>query len=417
MFTLRRLFAFLAALSVLVVVGTAGAQTLTPTLHITKTGVTHTAPRSGNRLTTFINKADCVADDVMTFPITATNFTGYSLQAWVGTSDCTQTAARTTLVTCWKVLDTTVASGDSGLVNGSTSKQIHTRDIVSGYTIGIASSGAVNGTAGATSTAGSGGADSGGTSGAGATAGSGGTTTATGSGQIVSGTGVNACNQPNSTVVQGATAITVYFMLVDPSTFNAVASDSWSGTFKLVGPQPPDKVTAGIGGNLLVVDYTYNGMQVDATSNGFNVYCDPPPGTRAAEEAGLVDDAGIGSATTCGAPVSDVLVPGNDPPADSKYRCGSGQHSSTQANATGLINNVPYNVSVAAVDTYENVGPLSALSCAVPQPISGFYKAYRDSGGTAGGGFCSFSTKREPLILLALFGLASGLVLRRRRSA
>ncbi|MEO7033762.1 MAG: hypothetical protein ABI548_07760 [Polyangiaceae bacterium] len=415
MFTLRRVCAFLATLLVLVVVGRAHAQTLTPTLSVTKTGVTHTAPRNGNRLTTFINKADCVADDVMTFPITATNFSGYSLQAWVGTSDCTQTAARTTLVTCWKVLDSTVTTGSSSLSSGSTSVQLHTRDIVSGYTIGIASSGAVSGTAGASSTAGSGGADGGGSSGTGGVAGS--DAAATGSGQLVSGTGVNACNQPNSTVVQGATAITVYFMLIDPSTFNAVASASWPGTFKLVGPQPPDNVTAGVGGNLLVVNFTYNGTPVDTTGNGFNLYCDPPPGTQAAEDAGLVDDAGVGTATTCGAPVSDVLVQGNDPPTDSKYLCGGGQHSSTKANATGLVNNVPYNVAVAAVDTYENVGPLSSLSCAVPQPISGFYKAYQDAGGTAGGGFCSFSTKREPFILLAIFGLATGLVLRRRRSA
>jgi hypothetical protein len=72
---------------------------------------------------------------------------------------------------------------------------------------------------------------------------------------------------------------------------------------------------------------------------------------------------------------------------------------------------------VAAVDIYENTGVLSTVACEVPQPITGFYKAYRDAGGTAGGGFCSFSTKREPVIFLAVLSLASILVLRRRRAA
>lgn len=86
-------------------------------------------------------------------------------------------------------------------------------------------------------------------------------------------------------------------------------------------------------------------------------------------------------------------------------------------NATGLVNGVAYNVAVAATDTYQNTGTLSSLACNVPQPVNGFFKAYRAAGGQGGGGYCSFSQKREPLPLFALIGLASCLVLRRRRAA
>jgi len=425
MFTLRRLLEFLTALFVFVVVGRAGAQA-GATLVVTKTGVTHTAPRNANRLNTFINKADCLADDVMTFPITATNFAGYAFQAWVGNGcDATATRKLAGQTQCWKVLDTTVQAGASGLSSGSTSVQIHVRDIVTGFTnlfggsgsTGTAGTGgAAGGTAASAGSGGTAGTDTGGTTSGGDTS-TAGTSSGVGIGELISGSSAAACEQPNAQNVQGATTLTIYFMLLNTSTGDAVASTPWAGSFKLVGPPAPDVVTAGIGGNLLVVNFKYSTAPADQTGNGYYIYCDPPPGSAAAADAGLLGDGGIGTALTCPQPSSEVLVAGNDPPTGTKYRCGSGQKTSQTANATGLINNVPYNVAVAAVDIYENVGPLSQLACEVPQPITGFYKAYRDAGGTAGGGFCSFSTKREPLILIALFGLAFGLVLRRRRSA
>ena len=85
--------------------------------------------------------------------------------------------------------------------------------------------------------------------------------------------------------------------------------------------------------------------------------------------------------------------------------------------ALHLVNGVAYNVAVAAYDIYDNTGPLSALACEVPQPVTGFFKGYKDAGGEAGGGFCSFSRHREPLTLVAVLGFASYLVFRRRRAA
>ena len=163
---------------------------------------------------------------------------------------------------------------------------------------------------------------------------------------------------------------------------------------------------------------TVGGTSTDQTINGFNVYCDPPPGDAAAVAAGLeAPDAGVGSAVSCGVPTSQVLVPEMLPPPDPAYLCGSGQKTSQTADARGLVNGVPYNVAVAAFDTYANTGVLSTLQCQVPQPITGFYKAYRAAGGTAGGGFCSFSRTRQPLPLFALLAVVAGLGLRRRRTA
>ena len=427
MLNLRRALAFWAAVLVFAVVGRAPAQTTTttPTLVITKTGVTHSAPRSANRLNTQVNKADCLADDVVTFPITATGFTGYGLQAWVGTG-CTDAGVRTLAGqrNCWKVLDTTFQQQGSSNQTGSASIQLHVRSMIAGYTdlFGGTSTGSdvgsnVAGTSGTGGSGGSGGLITGaGGTGGGATGGDTSTeTTSTNTGPVIQ-AGIDACEQPDPAAVQGATNFTVFIMLIDNSTAAAVASDSWVGTFKLVGPQPPDVISAGVGGNLLVVNFSYSSQPGDTTGNGFNIYCDPPPGSAAASDAGLLGDAGIGTALTCDTPMSNVLVAGNDPPTDSRYRCGSGQKTSQTANATSLVDGVPYNIAVAAVDIYENTGPLSTLKCQVPQPVTGFYKAYRDAGGTGGGGFCSFSMNRKPLILLVVLGLASGLVWRRRRS-
>jgi hypothetical protein len=90
--------------------------------------------------------------------------------------------------------------------------------------------------------------------------------------------------------------------------------------------------------------------------------------------------------------------------------------TATAGNATGLVDGVSYNVGVSATDTYQNVGKLSTLACEVPQPVDGFFKEYRAAGGQGGGGFCSFSMKRQPLPFAMLLGLASCLVFRRRRA-
>jgi hypothetical protein len=413
---LRRVFAFLAAiLAPVLVLGAAGqasAQTLPTTTSVTVlTGsIQNSIPHDGFRPINWINYSDCIGNsanpggDVVSIGVALTNPLTYTLQAWVGTQDCTPVTARTTLnqTQCWLV-----ASQAPSTNTMSTTLNIPVRSILAGFTSLF---GQETGTP-VTTDAGTTGVTDAGTT----------TTTTTVVGQVIM-PGPEACVQPNPQEIEAATAFTVYFMLIDPGTQNAISASSatsqWTGMFKLVGPQPPDTVNAGIGGNLLVVNFSYNTPPVDQTINNYNFYCDPPPGNAAAVDAGLIAaDAGAGTATTCaGAPMSQVLTQGGMAPGGS-YLCGGAQKTSTGGNAAGLVDGVPYNVAVAAEDTYENTGPLSVLGCGVPQPVTGFFKAYRDAGGLGGGGYCSFSMKREPLPWVALLGLASCLVFRRRRAA
>jgi hypothetical protein len=112
--------------------------------------------------------------------------------------------------------------------------------------------------------------------------------------------------------------------------------------------------------------------------------------------------------TTCPA---TGLVGGQVP--DPRYLCGSVSGLQT---TKGLIENLTNfeitSVGVAAVDTVGNVGPLSTIACAAPQPIDDFYRVYRDAGGRAGGGYCSVDHVGRATGL-APFGLALGLGLAR----
>lgn len=425
MYTLRRVFAFLTALLVTSLGGAAQAQTTTTgavTLTLNTKGIVHKIPRTNNRDNTLINRADCDSDDEITFPVTLANFGADSLQGWVGTTNCTDAAIRqsTTQTQCWKVFD----EFPTGQFPNTPNVTIPVKRMLAGYSCGTIDT---SGTAGASSTGGdtSAGGSSGGTA---TTAGTGGDTTTT---PITSAScpiypilslvnpDPDICTRTASIAAAGATTLTLYLMLVDPSSLAATAQASWVATFKLVGPPAPDNVTAGIGGNLLVMNFSYTNAPVDQTGNGFNLYCDPPKGRDVAVDAGLIDaDASTGPEVKCNAPTSQVLVPNQLPPTDSQYLCGGTASKNAQsANATNLVNGVVYNVAVSAVDTYGNTGPLSKLTCEVPQPIIGFFKGYQDAGGQAGGGFCSFSRHREPLTLIAVLGFASYLVLRRRRAA
>jgi MYXO-CTERM domain-containing protein len=85
---------------------------------------------------------------------------------------------------------------------------------------------------------------------------------------------------------------------------------------------------------------------------------------------------------------------------------------------TGLTDFVRYNVTVAAVDNFGNVGPLAAQTCNEPQPVDDFFKTYRLQGGTAGGGFCSVDAVGQSAnwgVALGAIGLGAIASRRRRR--
>ena len=203
--------------------------------------------------------------------------------------------------------------------------------------------------------------------------------------------------------------LTLYFMLVDGGK-NSVGMATWKLTYKLTSAPPPDHVQADVGENIAPISWSYDSNQSDPYTAGYQFFCDPGPGQSGLDEAGIMPEPGI-------IPIcqhSVILQPGTRP--EDKYKCGTAERTATKGNATGLFNNVAYNVAVATTDTYLNVGNISEPTCAVPQPVTGFFEAYRGAGGLGGGGFCSFSRRGDPAVLLAVLGLGSCLLLRRRRA-
>jgi hypothetical protein len=95
----------------------------------------------------------------------------------------------------------------------------------------------------------------------------------------------------------------------------------------------------------------------------------------------------------------------------------SGETAATYTLA-GLTNGVTYNVVVAAVDAFGNIGPPSPQNCDYPAPVNDFFKVYRGAGGGAGGGFCALEAVGAPAGSTVAFGGAGALLfaaVRRRR--
>jgi hypothetical protein len=97
-------------------------------------------------------------------------------------------------------------------------------------------------------------------------------------------------------------------------------------------------------------------------------------------------------------------------------------HTATDTNytLTGLTTGHQYAITVAAVDSYGNIGPVGNLGCSTPTPVDDFYMAYTDDGGTAGGGYCALGAVGAPAFGSVFgFGIAGSAVAlaRRRRRA
>jgi hypothetical protein len=143
------------------------------------------------------------------------------------------------------------------------------------------------------------------------------------------------------------------------------------------------------------------------------------PAPTTFDDAGNVIESDAATTSTVGGgiwtpPTGHVLSP--DPTLGIT---ASGENVSTHT-VTGLKNGVQYDVVVAAVDTYGNVGPPSSPPvCATPMPVNDFWKIYRTDGGGAGGGFCALEAVGAPVTSSVAFAGAGALViagLRRRRS-
>jgi hypothetical protein len=114
---------------------------------------------------------------------------------------------------------------------------------------------------------------------------------------------------------------------------------------------------------------------------------------------------------------SSILIPGEPAPADA-IDCGQvGAQGASGGETKAVLENTQYYaVAVATEDGVNNVGVLSKLACGTPMDVTGFYEAYRQGGGEAGGGYCGFAPARQGA-LSALVALVVGACafLRRRR--
>ncbi|MCL2448825.1 MAG: hypothetical protein FWD17_07760 [Polyangiaceae bacterium] len=191
---------------------------------------------------------------------------------------------------------------------------------------------------------------------------------------------------------------------------------------------------------------------LDASATGEMAACQfvttpPPNGANACTSTVLASasttvDSGITNTTPTtmtlddGAVVTSETGTGGFTNIDCSFlvgtHCPAGQPAYTATNQTvagetsgnyivkGLLNGVNYNISVAAVDNFGNIGPLSPQVCQVPQPVTDFFDAYRGAGGLAGGGFCSIEAVGRSARwggCFAVFGLVLVSFFRRRSSA
>jgi hypothetical protein len=338
---------------------TFGLLLAAPVAHAQSTEVGTRVDRStdagGNRAVNTLNKAECVRNDSFTFDVTPSapsSLNNYVLEVWSG-SGCADKAARVTNESC-RLVDSQTPNGDGNTF------------IVEAQNI-LGKDGGKNPEA--------------------------------------------ATEEDCTSTTGGENKITLFFLLVD-SNDDAANADSpgvYEIEYDLVAPKPPTDISAGIGESSLVVRWSAPDDTEDVS--GYRFYCDPPPG--GGEPVGEGGGAGMSGTPTdgCG---SSALVPGSEPPAD--YGCGDTSGTATNGEATGLENGQTYAVAVASVDGFGNVGVLSTLGCGTPEPVTGFFEAYRNAGGEAGGGYCALHAGKSRLSA-ALVGLAVlGLVFRRRRT-
>jgi hypothetical protein len=339
---------------------TFGLLLAAPVAHAQSTDYGTTARRSPElpsyRNDNTLNKAECIRNDTFRFTVKSTStdsLNDYQLEVWAG-NGCADKAQRITNPQCRLVFND-AANSDTG-----TAVTVYAQEVV---------------------------ADGDGKEPAEATA------------------------EDCESTISGITDVVLYFLLVDGNN-DVPEGGSWAEypiKFDMSAPDAPTNVRAGIGESSLVVSWTEPEDADDLRSYRF--FCEPLGGLVG--EGGATGSAGASGTPTegCG---SSVLVPGSEAPEG--YDCGDTASTSTNGEATGLDNGQTYAVAVASVDDYGNVGVLSEIACGTPEPVTGFFEAYRNAGGEAGGGYCALHAGKSRLSATLVALSLLGLVLRRRRA-
>ncbi len=311
-----------------------------------------------------ISQADCLSADAFTFPYTAMNFSGLNIEVWMddtgGSIDCSTAAGR----------DPTAIGGHcsqlfSALPASSGDIVISSADIAS----------------------------------------------------KVDTVTMPGCIDGNSSSEQRP--LTLFFMLVSAAGGDVDTTNytKWTSTsLDMLGPPAPTLLMPGAADQAVTLTFTGS----TATDQvGFNVYCDPPTTTAATTStstgsttaattaasttAAATTSTGAaggaassttaaagtggagGSSGTSGTCTSTVLIPGQIP--SKAYLCGTA--TSPMLTAKSLTDGTQYAIGVAAYDQVGNVGPLSALVCETPVPVTDFFDNYRAAGGQGGNCACS----------------------------
>ncbi|HEY0467623.1 MAG TPA: hypothetical protein VGC79_25660 [Polyangiaceae bacterium] len=260
-----------------------------------------------------INREDCLTKDWFDFTLELEQYEGYALEVWAGTA-CDNLTARppSSTATCWQVPSEQPQSEIFDL-------RVGVRDLLRGRT-------------------GGGIADEGGTS-----------------------SSVPAC-ELTSTVL-APQVLDMYMLLLDTDR-STVSSAIWRSTYKLTPPPPLHVASVQSGDRQLSVELSP--LVTDQAFDGVLLFCDPAPNdaNAAANAQTTTTDAGDFVAS-CFA--STELMPGADAAGLQRLHCGNASRTTLTAVADGLVNGVSYNIAVASVDSYRNVGPLSEVACQVPQ--------------------------------------------------
>ena len=298
-------------------------------------------PHPPGVLTNVVNFEDCDANLAYEFQLGISNpSASYELQAWVGTQDCSQLVNRQTANTavCWPV-----APFQTALTNPSI-LDVRMQDIASGaFSSAHPVTYVPTGDAAAT-----------------------------------------VCQAPTTS----AEALTLFLFFVDSNANPVGTVQQYPLTVDLRAANVQGAISVGARDGALAVDIPPTS---DTNVGGYNVYCDPP---AAAETDAGVQDSGVPASGACGSSVLTTSAGAGDGGAMvealqygqalTKNLCATTSGTSTSVNVLNLKNGTSYDIAVAAVDTFGNVGPLSNAACAEPSAEAGPVSSGGCSAGRAG---------------------------------
>jgi len=109
-------------------------------------------------------------------------------------------------------------------------------------------------------------------------------------------------------------------------------------------------------------------------------------------------------------------VPGSATDDIQDLLCGTTSRQATSGQVQGLSNGVSYNLAVAAVDSYDNVGVLSPVACQAPAASPSTETASPSDVMPQTAKACSLGPGRPSLPLVPIIGISLCLLRRRRRA-